>query len=191
MTSQEVKNRVLYNFLFEKGWAGGFTESFWNSDVLGLTKQLFTVEAEVKVNKGDLQGEIDIIRKTLAGQKTSKSWSKTFKHQCFLGKRNLQNRVAMNLPVSQIPNQYYFAVTDELAQVALIGTVNTPYGVLLVTPFNVSVIKKAVLLHKNPLPTQDVLGLMRKVSIENYYVYEKLVKARRELIKYETNSHTT
>jgi hypothetical protein len=98
----------------------------------------------------------------------------------------------MDNPKVLIPNEFSFFVPEELEGEARLAVQGTPYGVTLITkelerehfygvnrylcPFYIAV--KPQKLHKEKLSQKDLIRVMRRTSIEGYYLRDKLIESR-------------
>ncbi len=181
MTSQEVKVELLRTLILDKHNIIAVTEGMNSSDVLGVTKALYTAEYEVKVDKNDLLGEIKDIKCVLNGvvQQPCRNRNKVYKHDKYIGKYfGIKGFV---------PNRFYFAVPNDLMEIAVAGVENTPYGVVTVgdyyTGYNnqvkvwgYSVRKEAQMLNKDKLSTENLIKMARKCCTEAYFLRSKLLE---------------
>ena len=87
MTSQEAKLAVLNEYLFKRGCLAGVTEGPWNSDVWVITKNMYSIDIEIKVNREDLLNELHTIAKTMRKDyqmRLRQRSAKLHKHQAYL-----------------------------------------------------------------------------------------------------------
>lgn len=180
MTSQEVKVELLRTLILDKQYIIAVTEGMNSSDVLGVTKALYTAEYEVKVDKNDLLGEIKDIKCVLNGvmQQPFRNRNKVYKHDKYIGHYyDIKGFV---------PNRFYFAVPHELTDIAVAGVENTPYGVVTVgdyyTGYNnqvkmwgYCVQREAQMLSKDKLSIKNLIKMARKSCTEAYFLRSKLL----------------
>lgn len=192
MTALELKNLLAKEHLLNLHRIAFITESaiFHNADAISVTSSLYTHEYEIKLSVGDLRSEaraIRVAKQWVNGEELDKSISinsfassKLFKHRDYLAGDN---------PKVLIPNEFSFFVPPELEDEAKLAVQGTPYGVVLVSkelerqhfygvhryihPFYVSVKPKK--LHTNKLSQADLVRVVRRTSIEGYYLREKLI----------------
>lgn len=136
ITSSEIKMTLLYHFRIVKNYYYVATEAGpFNADVLASNEKKL-LECEVKINTQDLKNEF-----------------KKFKHQAY------------NNPYYKLktPTHFYIAVPDYLLDET---TYITPekYGIILVTPPTITVIKKPTQL----APFSQILlnQLVKRMSSE-------------------------
>ena len=163
---------------------------FRYADVFAVTKAMFTEEIEVKVDKGDLRRELEVVSWALGiGPEKAFAPNKRIKHQRNMeavGKREVQrNSFSMVWPkFEDVPNRFYFAVTSELEDLGRRGVRDTPYGLIVLTQteegppekkrIRVEMVKSAENLHKNKTLPDSLVHHMRKVCLENLTLMEKL-----------------
>lgn len=188
MKSQHAKKELLNFFLYEKKRTLCMTE-FKYADVFTLTASEYTEEIEIKVEKGDLKRELEVVSwATGMGPEKAFAWNKKHKHQRYMeaaGKRDvLRNGYTMAYPrFEDVPNRFYFAVTSELRELAERGVHDTPYGLIILTQteegpperkrVRVEIIKAATNLHGLKTDGSKLVPLMRKVCTENLALMEK------------------
>ena len=172
--AQTVKTKLLKFFLYEKQYRFAATESFCNSDVFAVTRSGYTIEAEVKVHRSDLQSEIKKIN--IAKERPSPLFDrsnlqefKVCKHSNFLFPE-VEESVFFD---TFKPNSYYFGVTPDLACLAVDAVKETPYGVLVVDE-TVKTVVPATKIHKNKLSQENLEKVMRRVCNENVMLREKI-----------------
>lgn len=111
MDSSEIKTVLMTYLRFSKGCDAIASEAgYFNSDVLA-SKQNMLYEFEVKTSKADLTADF-----------------KKPKHKVY---KTIKSRTSSYV-YDHVPNYFYFAVPQELAEFALSKTLNTPYGVAVV-----------------------------------------------------------
>ncbi len=118
MNANEIKTKVLHYWRFTRsGYNYIATEvGKFKSDVL-ISNKKEIIECEVKISKEDLKKEFD--KKKHEIYKKPSTWYSKW-----------------------IPNKFYFAVPEEILDIALDITKDTPYGVILVDSKKISKKKK-------------------------------------------------
>lgn len=181
MNSNQLKTAVI-NYFEDKQFLASFTESYNNSDVLGVKRTLYTQEVEVKVSRGDLLAELNDIDCAVKGWKVVGKWvssTKYFKHCQFLKSGKYISNYS--LP-TYIPNEYCIAVPEELVALTLERLEGTPYGVLSARwekyydrmKLFITEAKKPVKLSMEKLGTKEMAGLLSKASYEAQNLRRKL-----------------
>ena len=187
MTSVEAKSYLLNYLLYKMRHHCAVTEYgreglVGNADVFSLTNADYSNEFEIKVNRGDLLSELNTIRyiknppavydpqEDPIRQRTP-STNKLGKHSLYLSNLGL-------LDIVSVPNKFYFAVPKELVELAIQRTQGTPYGVVKISDkwFEVNIEKPAEYLHKKKVEERIKRFLLRKTSVENANLREKLLK---------------
>lgn len=193
MTALELKNALAKQHLLELHRIAVITESavYSNADLISVTQSLFTQEFEIKTSVADLRREaiaIQVAKDYKEGRQpdlritaNSFAFSKFSKHREYLCQDN---------PRTTLPNEFSFFVPEELETEAMLAVQGTPYGVCLlhksmvkenhwsgiyryIEPFHWSVKPKK--LHTNKLTIPELQKIMRRVSIESYYLREKVI----------------
>lgn len=186
MTASQVKYEMLKHFSYG-GYFATFTEAFNNSDVLTLKRSMYTVEVEVKVSRYDLANELKAIRTALKYDlfKDSKvSSTKYYKHERYLLPIERKKTIARG---GFIPNEFYFAVPEELEIQAkeILYDLDLPYGLYVVDKHNRwdSVVRHidAKKLHRDKIDETWLLRLVSKASNE-------VLSTRKKLMEMESNA---
>lgn len=175
MESQRAKVAVLGDYLFNRGCFAGVTEGPWNSDVWLITKNGYSIDVEIKVQRGDLLNELNTIARVLDdkdyGTKLRQRHVKYEKHEAYLKNRHWDRSI-----LNHRPNSFYFAIPSELLDRRMEMLRGTPYGILLITPNDtIEVYKKAEKLHTNKTTDEEMIKLLRKACTESYYLRSKLL----------------
>ncbi len=181
ITAEQLKNTAISWMLYDRGFLGAVTESYNSSDVLGIRYTLYSVEIEVKIQRGDLRSElrtIEEIKDSIICPKGNKS----SKHVSYL-------RPKIH-PYSFIPNEFYFFGPEEILKGAGDILADTPYGLMVYLPDRkywqekIKIIKRAKKLHMTKVTNYYLVPLLRKVSVENCVLRTRTVEAeKREEIK--------
>lgn len=147
ITSYTLKNILLSYLRFERQLIYVSTESgSYNSDILASDGK-FSYEIETKIDKYDLRA--DMMKK---------------KHQIYKNLEPCKYRGRV------VPNYFFFAVTEELKDLALdIGyELNPRYGVIVVKPnsenYRYEVVRSARRLHNNPILATELGSIIRRMS---------------------------
>lgn len=173
MNSQQAKLIVSKHFLFDLHALGTYTESLQNSDVLAVTKAMFTVEVEIKTHREDLLNELHTITKVL---RDDKPFGLRQRHVKWLKHNSYLKHPEVVTPNTFIPNTYYIAIPDTMYDHRLNALRGTPYGVMLIHEDKVEIVMEARKMHKNKLLPEHLLRLMRKTATENYFLRKKIVE---------------
>lgn len=195
MKSEDLKVSMVEHCLYRLGCNGAVTEyggkgSGGIADVYAITRAGYSIEFEIKVNKQDLLGElnaIDYIKNEHLGiqprledgpreqRYTGKNYSKATKHWSYLAYDS-------EYKVKRCPNQFYFFVTLDLLDLAKERLKDTPYGlyVLRGTP---ECVKKADKLHREKVPEDVLINMLRKASNEILYA-----RTAQQVLRNELNS---
>lgn len=160
ITAKQVKEDMVRYLLFRrsmKALAHEHNTGLSICDMFAVTPNLFSIEYEIKVDRADLAAELKIIKMLLTQDLPLKcSFSKRWKHETYLRRADDQRNF--------IPNQFYFAVTPELADLALAGVEGTPYGVIVREVNGEMAVKKtARKLHHRRMLSGDLADLCRKL----------------------------
>lgn len=114
-------------------------------DILGVRRNGFAVEFEVKISRSDFMREINLIHGAQPATKNGKDWAKWYKHALYLGKDIKKSEYELRLEkiyseanmsrnfdenTSFIPNEFNFYVPDYLSEFALSKLANLPYGLV-------------------------------------------------------------
>lgn len=149
------------------------------ADIFSVSDALFSYEFEIKVNKGDLQGELRSIREIYY---PTPEWDreedpipprqycmpKLSKHKNYLDHESFGVR----------PNRFFFAVTSDLLHLAVSELKNTPYGVIELNEnfWECAVRKKSKALHDEEISTDVLHHMVKKSSLEIATLREKLLE---------------
>lgn len=171
MNSQEGKVAILNEFLFKKSCLAAVTEGPWNSDVFVVTKNRYSIDIEVKVNREDLLNEMHTIDRVMKQDhvRLRQRGAKYHKHDAYLNNRS-------TMWDGGVPNSFYLAFPKELYDHRLEMLRGTPYGILLLDGNTIEVYKKAEKIHKNKITDASLIGLIRKACTENYFLRAKLLE---------------
>lgn len=195
MTALELKNALAKEHLLNLHRLAVITESslFFNADVVSLTPSLFTQEFEIKTSVADLRREacmIEMAKEWIAdvplSNKRITSYSKLMKHRHYM---------ALDNPKITVPNEYSFFVPEDLEEDARKAVQGTPYGVCLLhksivregwygmqtylDPFHWAI--KPRRLHTDKLSDANFRKIMRRVSVESYYLREKVINGSQHI----------
>lgn len=195
MTADSIKLNLHHYFLYERNFLMVMTEQTLDigiADILAIDRNFMSREIEIKTGKSDLQQELNSIESCSQNRVEGRipkngKCSKLPKHQNYLVRKRFRNR--------SIPNRLYFAVPTNLVTTAITGLMNTPYGLIEIveevgTAYSIWVkiktIKKAELLHEEPLSQDFLKQCMRRVSGINY----QLTNSLRLIKKYKKEGGT-
>lgn len=169
------------------------------ADVFALGDNDQTHEFEVKVDAGDLAGEIEAIKYLVAraSQPTlsdtvlpTRQLSKTSKHNIYLGEENEVYRM-----IQRRPNKFSFVVPPSLEDKALSGLTGTPYGLYVVEEVSYRQFgslqasaphlyyepvckRKAKRIHKDVAKNEVINNIVRKACTEVEILRRKLADGR-------------
>lgn len=170
--SRQAKWALMWYFLIKRHFLGCTTETEictgFIADVLAITKDYHIYEIEIKTSKSDLKVELYTIRQILSNKEIPrKEWGAKYrKHKGYIhGKW-----ISYWGPDKQIKaaNKFYFAVPEALREIAIKGTQDTPYGVILLGKRHVvQILKHAKMLHKNKLSEYRIFKILHRASLEN------------------------
>lgn len=165
-------------YIYGKGYLALFTESWGNSDVLGIRNSGFAVEFEIKTTYADFRNELLTIQSVLKKEVSRKP--KYIKHKEYLTNESY-NQYYTNF---YRPNLFYFVVPMELEEMGVQGVTGTPYGLMAYGDFSYTIstsygekeIKnhgfketiKPKYIHRDKIKDDVVLSLIRKASTELY-----------------------
>lgn len=187
MTSKEIKHKLLFDLLYRRGYHMAVTEKtmfYGIADVFAMSKAEYTHELEIKTSRQDLKSEIDAIELVLSGKKQEKHLAKFHKHLAYLKLDNRGSKYSLFDPEedtrpyilktfekpevekSRIPNKFSFAVTPDLKEYAKKSIEGTPYGLFVIHAHSIDLEVQAKHLHKEKISREEVMYLLRKVSIE-------------------------
>lgn len=180
MTSQQMKLNVGQHFLYVGGYLGVFTEVS-GADLFCIRRTHFTVEVEIKVDRNDLLRELKAVQAIVNGDKMTeenynlRKYGKYYKHEHYL--KGTKNRERYH----KRPNDFYFAVPESLAELALEGVTGTPYGVMVISEdatwaSGIDMPKKAKKIHLEKVSSFQIDKLLRKASTEVFNLREKLLE---------------
>lgn len=172
--SKELKGRMLTHMLYRLHYAAAITEyggrgSYGIADLYGITDAGFTHEFEVKVDRGDLMGELKAIKFHSAPQQKIGEervvMSKSGKHGSYLSGYKHGGSAEYEYGVGR-PNKFSFVVTEALAPLAKEWLKGTPYGIFQVCDGGPECIKKADYLHKEKAGQVVWMNILRKACTE-------------------------
>ena len=188
LTALQMKRIIAEHLFTELGFLGVFTECFNGSDVFGVRRTLYAVEYEIKISKSDLVHELKSIRAVIANNPKlmdKHGWNKYSKHRRYIGKGDDMFYSKEYNDLFYKPNEFYFAVPNELADVAVDGVKGTPYGVMAVGKYfcgyenkcemwGPHFILKAIKMHQNKMEMKHIIGLIGRAAAENQNLRNKL-----------------
>ena len=177
MDSQQAKLAVINYLLFDKQFIACFTESFNNSDVLGVNRSFYTTEVEVKTRREDLLNELytieGVVKKDLEMKRKSRQRStKWYKHEEYLSDANAFPAGPLGTKMF-VPNYFYLAFPKELMDHRLHG-LDQRYGIMIIENGVVRVEREAMKLNTFKITPEDGWKLTKKASWENYYLRKRL-----------------
>jgi len=164
MDSNEVKTHLISYMLWQWNYLGVVTEYDNYSDVFGIKRTFYTAEFEIKLTRGDLLYEVNIIKKIINNDCLwGKGGHKTSKH----------NRYLVDLwcyDKRSIPNEFNFVCSDNIVDSGIVKMLkNTPYGLYVFPQFNIKggIYHQAIRpkkLHKEKIREKDLVRFFRKLS---------------------------
>jgi len=172
-TSNEVKNKILFRFLYGRGFICATTEMgvydgfTVKADVIALNKNYKFYEVEIKTNLADLRGELETIDYIINNKPINKILAKLRKHTTYLKEPESETLF--------IPHRFYFSAPYENKEEALQILSKTPYGLM---DLSGNVYKVAKDLHKKPIRKDFVETMLRRLSRINYTLMNKYDKQK-------------
>lgn len=193
MNSKQAKIAMVGELLYARGRQMAMTE-FRYADVFAVTKAFYTEEYEIKVEKGDLRRELEVVAWAAGfGDEKAFAWNKKHKHRRYMeaaGKREVErNRLGLTMGdiFDDVPNRFYFVVPDlEMEEIAMRCVRTTPYGLirLVEIPYGpwirVDTIKEATNLHGHKEKAEKLLPHMRKVCTESHELMKRVSDAHKK-----------
>lgn len=184
MTSIEIKQKLLWELLYKRGYHMAVTEKsmiYGIADIFALTKAGFTHEIEIKVSRADLKSELDCVDLVCSGKKQEKPMSKFHKHLAYLKQDARASKYSLFDPAREpnprvvygfqsdiaiektdLPNKFSFAVPTELVEYAQEKLKDTPYGVFAISPAGtIFQVKEAKHIHKEKITQKEIMYLLR------------------------------
>jgi len=161
-----IKTNLIKHLLYHKQYLCAFTE-YWYADVFAVKRSFYCSEFEIKTNRADLMKELRVIQKIKDGDYGYSA--KNRKHYNYLN-NTFTNAIK--------PNEFSFAVGKELADIALEGIKDTPYGLLVINGnwWEYDYAKKPEKIHKKKYELNKDLGLIRKATTECQNLREKIME---------------
>lgn len=176
MTAEDIKVELYYYYLYKRQFLLVTTEQQLDlgyiMDVWVMDKNYMGIEIEIKVSRSDLMGELNTINR-IQLSKVHPTLYPEYQGGCKYRKHKLYLSGTYKTATA-LPNRFYFAVPEELKELALKGIKNTPYGLLVVQKseyrgaMNTTVIKSAKLIHKGVVGQKIINQTMRRLAGENY-----------------------
>lgn len=172
MTSKDAKKLLIGELGFRSGYLGAATEvvNCWNADVIAVRWSRRTVvEFEIKLSRADLMSEVRAVRIVYGLEDDPERHPdydfkrKFYSHTKFNKHRHYRESFSR----VQAPHMFYFAVPDELVNIAAANLQGTPYGVYNLT-FK-RYVKKARRLHEEPATAEYVFSLFSRACVERFY----------------------
>lgn len=177
-SSKEVKKHLLFYLLYRVNYLGAFTEYggkgvYGIADVIGVSRNNFLHEFEVKVSRQDLLGELEAIKHHSWGVRNGELFSerpepkkcmaKGTKHWSYL-ERGDSDAYGFSKP-----SKFSFVVPEYLEELAMEYLAGTKYGLIILQANDeCRSAKPAQFLHKNTV-TEDIKdALLRKAANEVY-----------------------
>jgi hypothetical protein len=177
MTASEAKSKLMWYYLTSGRFISVVTEiklfNGYIADVLVLDKNFISTEVEIKTNLDDLWSELKCIQKWKGMLSLAYPLAKSSKHRYYLERKFEDTNKFF------IPNKFYFAVTENLLEDAKKEIAGTPYGLIYLreapgAELDPMVIVSGKKLHDNPVDKDFLVGNLRRMSWENYYLREKV-----------------
>jgi hypothetical protein len=137
LTSSDLK-KALASHMFWRLHYSVVVDEYSFMDILGVRRNGYAVEFEVKVSRSDFMREINIIHGEQPKTKWGKDWAKWEKHANYL-KRTISKVPSVwdsipgyeeKAPKYFTPNEFNFYVPDYLTEFALSKLANLPYGLV-------------------------------------------------------------
>ena len=184
MTSKEAKIALVEHLLYGHGRMMAMTE-FRYADVFAVTRAFYTEEYEIKVEKGDLRRELEVVAWAAGfGDQKNFAWNKRHKHKRYFEAAGIRKAesTAWGIPSTEdVPNRFYFVVPDmEMEELAMRCLRSTPYGLIRLVEIphgpwiRVDVVKEAINLHGKKESADKLLPHMRKVCTESLELMKKI-----------------
>lgn len=167
LTEKEVKNNLLFYFLYSRGFLCATTEvgvfdGFSLADIVALNKNYKFYEVEIKTSLIDLKNELKTVDDITNNRQREKNLAKWYKHSAYLKTPEQETLF--------IPHRFYFSAPYENKEEALQTLSKTPYGLM---DLDGNIYKVAKDLHKKPIPKDFIEKMLRRLSRENYDLLNK------------------
>lgn len=154
------------------------------ADILAITKTRHVYEVEIKTSKADLQTELKAINQALSNKDIPRrEWAPKYgKHALHIHGKSVYGWEGSATQQTISANRFYFAVPEELREMAIGGVRDTPYGIILLGKRYVrEVLKRAKLLHNNKMSEDRIFKIIHRLSLENMGYMNKLTTIEENL----------
>lgn len=179
MTAIDIKYYLKYYFLNKRRFfltAAEQSIGWFNADLLIYDHNFQLIEIEIKISKGDFNGELKSIQNILSGNERTPKCKKYDKHYKYLLTKQ-----------GYTPHRFYYCVPESLKDYCYEYLRNTPYGLLVISENkrydNVKVIKSGKLLHKEKIDKNLIENSFRNLCYENLRLSQNNRKLNEQILK--------